>query len=263
MVANPYPLKSWSITRNFVVKLFHDFKNKLPRGVYLLLIILAFIAVWCIFVVTSSASFNAATILFSSIRNGELQDLFFSVFFFKINAASTLASIFGVILEFGSLGLDFVISGIQERYLRTTLARNIAEKPQKIIQNHLFGQLFKSQFFLLLIGLCYAVLIFTVLGFYLSSDMNLSSLPTTFTGGQIIVPPVLHLPSDLWELIALAIFSFGLMAGSIYIIPQVIVAITEVFISEVLGQKREDKLFDDLIDTVKNIFKDKDDDFFS
>lgn len=259
MVANPYSSKSWSIARNSILNLFQDFKNKLPRWLYLLLIIIAFIAGWCIFVVTSSASFNAATILFSSIRNGELQDQFFQVFFFKINAASTLASIFGVILEFGSLGSEFVLFGIEETYLRIASACNIEKKQRKIIQDHLFGKLFKSQFYLLVIALCYAVLMFTVLGFYLSSDMNLSSLPTTFTGGQITVPPVLHLPSDPWELAALAILSFGLMAGSMFAIPQVIVAITQVFISEVLGQNQEDNL----IDTVKNIFKDKDDDFFS
>jgi|GEM_PF-6433606 len=257
---------SSSMARINFGKIFQWLKKKLPHSLYLLIASLAFVAVWLIFVVTSSASFNAGSILFGTIRNGELLDLNFQVFIFDINAVEALSSLFGVIFEFGSLGLDFVLSTMSRAFLRTTVARNISKEQRKAIQEYLSRKMFVSQLRLLFVAFGYAILQFTVLSSFLSSDMNPDSAPTSFIGGQVDIPPVLHLPSDIWELIALALLSFALMAGSMFIIPQLIVATTEVFIVDVLNHDFKDKLIDEITETFyhikNNIDELKDDDFF-
>ena len=236
---NNTPFSWTSLVRETLVYLLLNLQELVPEAVYRLLLTVAFIGGWIIFAITSSTSMINATILFSTIKNGELLDVEYQVFFFALNGVQALSLIFGIALEFGSLGIDFFISAKERQYLRITQSDSIEPRNKRKVQWKINTEVLQTKIVLLLIFFAYCILIFTVLCFNLSSDMNIT-LGDSFVGGSMEVPPILHLPTDRWELIATTLMSFGLGASSMMAIPQMVVAVTVMFIDSVLKRVLQD-----------------------
>lgn len=231
---NDTPFSWTSSPRYVVISLLASLPELVSEAVYRFLLTVALLGGWGIFFVTSTTSFSTASILFSSIRNGELMDLQFSMLMFQVNGVEALSFIFGVALEYGSLGIDFFVSHKERQYLRVTKSQTLEPRNKRKLQWKINGEIFQSKIVLLFIFSGYCILVFTVLCFFLSSDMNVTTLGDSFVGGHIEVPPILHLPTDRWELIATTLMSFGLGASSMMAIPQLVVGVTVMFIDSVL-----------------------------
>ncbi len=258
---NQEPQFKTSAPRHDLMRRIYQLKTNLPQIVFLIIFIFCFLAVWGIFVYIFSCSFNIAFDIFSKIANGALLDQKVYVLFFQTSMAQVYANMFVLTLECSSLYLDFIVAGLEGKYLRTIFAHNIDEKKRREIKQNLRNEMLVKKLFLFLIVIGYSVLIFIGLGINLSSDIDVTSLSgNPLSSGQI---NIVHLPSNLWQRFVIGAFSIALGFCNMLLIPQMVVGVTQIFIAEVLQKQVKSEIWEDLDNFFKNKVQDlKNSDFW-